>query len=170
MATSAATGIIGLPDVAGTAGKYLKSDGSQVAFDALDVSTSDISGAPAGLLKGSGGVIAAAVSGTDIKTINGNSLLGSGNIVVTPNVVVTGVPVTAVSNDLIVATAAITVTLPATPSVKDTVHVSNYSAGNVTVARNGSNIIALNEDLTHDISKATLTFIYVDATRGWIIL
>lgn len=35
-----------------------------------------------GLLKGNGTAISAAVSGTDIKTINGTSILGSGNIVV----------------------------------------------------------------------------------------
>jgi hypothetical protein len=52
-------------------------------FSPVDITTStdtDITG----VLAGSGTKVRAAISGTDIKTINSNSLLGSGDIVITP--------------------------------------------------------------------------------------
>lgn len=49
-----------------------------------------------GILKAASGVIGVAVSGTDIKTVNGNSLLGSGNIATQQGaLVILGTPVVA---------------------------------------------------------------------------
>ena len=45
--------------------------------------------------------------------------------------------------------------------------VGNYTG--CIVARNGSNIMALAEDITLDIAYSAVTFLYVDATRGWVI-
>lgn len=62
-----------------------------------------------------------------------------------------------------------TITLPASPSAGNEVviMVGNYTG--VTVARNGSNIMGLAENMTLDKPYAAMTFIYVDATRGWVV-
>lgn len=69
--------------------------------------------------------------------------------------------------------AAFTVTLPASPSSGSIVAIADYAntfaTNNITVGRNGSNIAgsAINSILsTNGIS---VTFVYVDATQGWII-
>lgn len=69
-------------------------------------------------------------------------------------------------------TAAITITLPATPSLGDEVAVidqdGNAATNNITIARNGSNIMGLAEDLTIDNNNASAIFVYSgDATDGW---
>lgn len=66
-------------------------------------------------------------------------------------------------------TAALTLTLPATPANRDTVQISNLS-GSIAcvVARNGANIMGLAEDLTIDAKFVPITLYYTDATRGWV--
>ena len=67
-------------------------------------------------------------------------------------------------------TAATTVTLPRNPSPGDTVYVTvaNSLSTNV-VARNGSNIESLAQDLTLDAPYASAQLRYADATRGWVL-
>ncbi len=64
--------------------------------------------------------------------------------------------------------SAITLTLPASPSVGDEVRLSEV-AGNTDciLARNGSNIMSAAEDLTLDTAYLVLSVRYVDATIGW---
>ena len=67
---------------------------------------------------------------------------------------------------------AFTVTLPATPSNGDQVIVADaanfWGTNNLTVARNGSNIGGLAQDLTCDISGAQVQLVYNSAgTNGW---
>ncbi len=62
----------------------------------------------------------------------------------------------------------ITLTLPATPSAGEFINFT-FTRGNnnnLTIARNGSNINSLAEDLTCDVS-GTFSLIYTDATVGW---
>jgi hypothetical protein len=63
---------------------------------------------------------------------------------------------------------AITATLPLSPSVGDFINITfeRGNNNNLTIARNGSNINSLAEDLNCDIS-AVFSLIYVDATIGW---
>ena len=69
------------------------------------------------------------------------------------------------------SSAILTVTLPASPATGDEVTIidsrGNFNSNNVTVGRNGSNIMsaASNDALTVDGQSCTL--IYLDATRGW---
>jgi len=62
-----------------------------------------------------------------------------------------------------------TITLPASPSAGNEVviMVGNYTG--VIVARNSSNIMGLAENMTLDKAYAAMTFIYIDATRGWVV-
>jgi len=68
---------------------------------------------------------------------------------------------------------AITVTLPATPSAGDIVSVKDYAqtfnTNNVTLARNGSNIGGDAIDATLSTQGLSVTLVYVDATKGWLV-
>ena len=83
---------------------------------------------------------------------------------------------TAVSGDLILAdttSAAFTITLPASPSVGDFVQIvdaaSKFATNKLTVGRNGSNIMALAENLDMDVANTSVTFVYQGSTQGWRI-
>jgi hypothetical protein len=83
--------------------------------------------------------------------------------------VVTAVSATVNPEDYVVVTAATqTITLPATPlpGACVTVVVAGTWLDTV-VARNGSNIMGLAQDLTLNIANAALQFTYTDATNGW---
>jgi hypothetical protein len=77
---------------------------------------------------------------------------------------------TAVVTNTYVLTASLILTLPATPTVGDWVKVIN-SSGTITpsIARNGSNIMGLAEDMALDLTNANITLTYADATRGWVV-
>jgi len=66
---------------------------------------------------------------------------------------------------------AVTMTLPASPSAGDIVAVSDYAntfaTNNLTVARNGSLINGQAFDYENSTNGISLTFVYVDGTRGW---
>jgi hypothetical protein len=86
------------------------------------------------------------------------------------DVTTTSINKTLSSNELTVAlTSGLTITLPSSPSTGARVAVSVGAFTNTIVARNGSNIMGLAEDLTIDIENRTINFYYVDATRGWRI-
>ena len=65
-----------------------------------------------------------------------------------------------------------TLTLPANPMLSDTIHfldfVKQCEINNVTLARNGSNIMGLSEDLVLDMEGLGFKIIYTGATRGWV--
>ncbi len=114
------------------------------------------------------------VSATNIKTINGNSVLGSGDLVVGALVVVqvSGTTQTAVAGNHYVLTnvAATTVTLPASPASGDQVWVTwtNALATNV-IARNAQTIMGVAEDMTLDAStNGTVQLRFVSSS--WRIL
>jgi len=69
---------------------------------------------------------------------------------------------------------AITVTLPASPSGGDIVAVKDYAqtfaTNNCTIARNSSNIEGVADDVTLDGNAESVTFVYVDSTKGWLLV
>jgi hypothetical protein len=75
------------------------------------------------------------------------------------------------NNEICTVTAASqTITLPASPSTGWQAGVS--IAGTFTdtiIARNGSNIMSLAENMTVDTANISVTLVYIDATRGWRI-
>jgi hypothetical protein len=108
-----------------------------------------------------------------VLTTNGTGTLSWSIIAGLPTMnIVSGTTQAAVKNNQYVLTnaAATTVTLPATPAAGDTVYVTvaNNLTTNV-VARNGSNIMSLAQNLTLDGLYAAVQLRYADATRGWVL-
>lgn len=68
-----------------------------------------------------------------------------------------------------VTAASQTITLPASPTAGWEVLISVGNFANTTVGRNSQNIMSLAQNMTIDTANITIRFIYVDATRGWII-
>jgi hypothetical protein len=70
-----------------------------------------------------------------------------------------------------VTTGGLTITLPASPSAGWEVSITNAGTStNTVIARNGSNLMSLAENMTIDKADVTVTLYYVDATRGWRII
>ena len=69
--------------------------------------------------------------------------------------------------------AAFNVTLPSSPSAGAVIAVADYSntwdTKNLTILRNGSNIEGAAENFICNTEGAAITFVYVDATKGWVV-
>ena len=69
---------------------------------------------------------------------------------------------------------AITMTLPASPSAGDIVAFKDYAntfdTNNLTIARNGSPIAGESADAVIEVEGQSGTLIYVDGTKGWMIV
>ena len=89
-------------------------------------------------------------------------------------------PSTSVSSDITLSsnngyfidtTSARTLTLPASPSVGDEVHIfdasNNASTNNITVQPNGNKILGSVQNLIIDTSAAAAVLIYTGSTYGW---
>jgi hypothetical protein len=93
----------------------------------------------------------------------------SGGGGITPSVISTNT--TAVKDYLYVFTASLTLTLPASPSAGDALKIVNLSnTSTCVIARNGSNIMGVGEDLTLDNTNANFEIIYAAATQGWVLV
>lgn len=116
------------------------------------------------------------VSGTNIKTINGSSLLGSGNLEILSTLPVVEVSTTTqamqANTHYVVTTAgaAAALTMPTSPTVGDLVQISvaNGRTDNNVVA-NVSPIQGQANDLFLDVGIPTYEFKYLDSTRGWYL-
>mgnify|MGYP001610083834 CR=1 FL=1 len=68
---------------------------------------------------------------------------------------------------------AFTLTLPAAPTAGDRIGVldarGTFETANLTVGRNGLNIMGVAENMTVAIEGAAFTLVYVDATQGWAL-
>ena len=115
------------------------------------------------------------VSGTNIKTLNGASILGSGNIAIVGRLTMSttaSTDFTAAKDNHHVCTAAsaVTVTLPATPAEGDMLALTFTSETVVThvVARNAQTIMGLAENLTIDSAYASVVLQF--ASSSWRII
>ncbi len=68
---------------------------------------------------------------------------------------------------------AVTVTLPASPSLGDEVSIIDYAGtadtNNITIGRNSHKIQGDAANLTISTERAAFTLVYVDATQGWLL-
>src|SRR5210317_328412 len=66
----------------------------------------------------------------------------------------------------------ITANLPASASAGDTIAIKDYAGtfatNNLTIGRNGHNIQGVANDSLISTNRASLTLVYVDATKGWL--
>jgi hypothetical protein len=125
-----------------------------------------------------GNTLTVGTTGDTVTLASGATATGFGPTgAVTWSTTVRTAPFTAVSgNGYFVNTTsgAITVTLPATPSAGAIVGVADYAGtaatNNITIARNGSLIEGLSYNAGINVNRDTITFIYVDATQGWLAI
>jgi len=83
---------------------------------------------------------------------------------------------TALYNDGIIVNTTLSpliVTLPSNPSIGAIIAIRDVfgtiAANNITIARGGSNIMGLAEDMTVNINFISFTLTYVSITQGWIL-
>jgi|TARA_R100001443_G_scaffold116389_1_gene136665 hypothetical protein len=81
---------------------------------------------------------------------------------------------TAVNNDQLIidtSAAARQVTLPASPSVGNEVTFidakASFGSNNLTIARNGSNILSSASNLVVSVNGTAFTLVFLNSTRGW---
>jgi hypothetical protein len=108
----------------------------------------------------------------DFLTTNGSGgLYWSEAAGLPPVTVMASTSISAVAGNHYVLTAATTatVTLPASPTISDTVYitVANSLTTN-TVARNGKNIVGVAEDLVLNMPNAAVQLRFSDNTEGWV--
>lgn len=115
------------------------------------------------------------VSGTNIKTVRGASILGSGDLTrfdlghLKP--IVTAISRAADVGDLVAVTVAgTTQTLPPTPSDGDVVGFIVYNFVDTIVGRNSSLIEGLAEDMTLDAAYRRYYFMYFAADTTWRLI
>jgi|694.fasta_scaffold00876_25 hypothetical protein len=110
-------------------------------------------------------------------TINGTAVSLGGS-----TTIVTGPSSTAVSSNISVAannkyfvntSAAITLTLPALPTLGDEIQLfdanGTAATNNITVNSNSGKINGSVQDLTVDVNGAALSLIYTGSTYGWVV-
>jgi hypothetical protein len=124
----------------------------------------------------SNAVQAPLISGTNIKTVGGQSVLGSGNLDVSGGIAYTlkTANYTAVDKEGILtdtSAGSFTITLPATPVVGAQVVITDtansWGINPLTVARNGSTIGDLAENLICDISGISIQLVFDGST--WVV-
>ena len=98
------------------------------------------------------------------------------NLTYATTTVTTGSSYAANINDRVLCTAGgITITLPISTSltVGDVVQIIDVTgvagSSNITVARNGSEIQNVADDLTININNAVVTLTYSGVTYGWVL-
>ena len=68
---------------------------------------------------------------------------------------------------------AITMTLPSSASIGDTIAIVDYAAtadtNNITIGRNSHKIQGDASDLTVSTERAAFRLVYADATQGWLL-
>ena len=68
--------------------------------------------------------------------------------------------------------APVMITLPSSPAIGNEVTIidsgNNLASNNLTIDRNGSNLLGAASNLTVSTNSVAFTLVYVNATRGWI--
>jgi len=130
---------------------------------------------PAGVTVTSAGGITNSGTITNTGTISGGTITGNVDGLISWDTTKKTAAFTAVAgNGYFVDTtsAAITVTLPASPSAGDLVAIKDYAltadTNNITIARNGSKIQGIENNFIIETEGQSITLIYIDSTQGWL--
>jgi hypothetical protein len=84
---------------------------------------------------------------------------------------VISVSTNALHGNLYLLTADLTLTLPSSPALGDSIKISNLSGvATCTLGANGNNIMATAGDLTLDDASKSFELIYTDTANGWVII
>ena len=143
-------------------GVYQQKDTYSIAGTTLSLSEAPASGDTIEVITIDNIALEAAVT-----SVNGLT----GAVDLTPTVSVISTNTTAVSNSVYVLDADVTLTLPSSPLVGDSVKISNLSGDvNCVVGSNGNNIMGVAQDLTLDTASASFELVYSGATKGWVII
>jgi len=108
-------------------------------------------------------------------TINGTQVNLGGSVTIqtgpTAQAVASNITMAANYNYFVDTTAARTLTLPASPTLGDTIAVYDASGtaaiNNITVARNGNKINGQTENAIIDVNQSSSVFVYTGAIVGW---
>jgi len=113
--------------------------------------------------------ISAINTSSPVTSVNGET--GAVTVQSKHSVSVISADTNAVANTVYVFTASLTLTLPASPSVGDSIKISNLSdVATCVLGRNGNKIMGDAEDLTLDTASASFELIYSGSTKGWVII
>jgi len=84
------------------------------------------------------------------------------------------VAVTAGQKIIVNTSTTVTLTLPASASLGDEIRIidgtGTAGTNNITVARNGHNILGAASDLTINLNASGIGLVYYNASRGWILI
>lgn len=108
-------------------------------------------------------------------TINGSQVNLGGSVTIptgpTAQAVSSNITMTANYNYFVDTSAARTLTLPASPSLGDTIVIYDASGtaatNNITVARNGNKINGQTTNAIIDVNQSSSLFVYTGTTVGW---
>jgi VCBS repeat-containing protein len=108
-------------------------------------------------------------------TINGSQVNLGGSVTIptgpTAQAVSSNITLQANYNYFVDTTAARTLTLPASPSLGDTIVIYDASGtaatNNITIARNGNKINGALDNAIIDVNQSSSLFVYTGATVGW---
>ena len=108
-------------------------------------------------------------------TINGEQINLGGSATIptgpTSSAVSSNITMAANYNYFVDTTSARTLTLPASPTLGDTIVIydatGTAATNNITIARNGSNINGVADNAIIDVNQASSLFVYTGSTVGW---
>ncbi len=121
----------------------------------------------------SGAVSGALVSSVDIGQSSGNT--GAVNLRIAPVEVTSGQTISGNANSLYIFTATAggsiaTVTLPGSPTLGDSIKISNLGGLANVLGANGNKIMGVAQDLTINTPTAAFEIIWSGSNNGWIII
>ena len=127
------------------------------------------------------GAQAVLVAGNNIKTVNGTTILGPGNLVVTGGLAPTAIKInngyTAVADDLVrcnTTSGAFSISFPTSPTDGTIIGVvdvaSTFGTNHLTIDRGGTTTIEGDTSYILDISGTYVSFVYNTATTNWRLL
>lgn len=149
----------------------VSSTGGGGTFAAWSVAITAV--APVLSVNGSAGAITGLATVTGTETLTNKTLTSP--VINQPNIrenlAYINTSTTAVAGCGYLLDANIVLTLPSSPTAGDRVFAQTYGSYlTASIGRGGQNIMGLAQDMTLDVAYARVELVYLDATRGWVIV